>query len=158
MSGHWLKQKWVKQKTCSFSYKYVNIHLLYIFNEHKYLSTSYVPKLQQREDNVNPPKLSRRWKTKVRFALHKKPSTPAALHNDFHRDWPLPPGQEQKNHPASWGWAGLWCGGAGCCCGVRSRGGWSAVLPTSYLPRGCLGHCCGVLSPGLFPTVLNNWR
>lgn len=57
----------------------------------------------QREDNISPPKLSRNWKTNVRFALHKKLSTPAVLLNDFRRDWPLPPGQEQKNCPAFWG-------------------------------------------------------
>lgn len=66
-----------------------------------YLSTAYVPKLQQSEDNISPPKLRRKWKTHVRFALHKKLSTPALLLNEFHRDWPLPPGEKQKSCPAS---------------------------------------------------------
>lgn len=53
----------------------------------------------QRENNRSLPKLSRKWKTNVRFALRKKLPTPAVLLNDLHRDWPLPAGQEQKNCP-----------------------------------------------------------
>lgn len=55
----------------------------------------------QRENNRSLPKLSRKWKTNVRFALHKKLPTSAAavLLNDLHRDWPSPAGQEQKNCP-----------------------------------------------------------
>lgn len=50
----------------------------------------------QREDNVSSPKVGRKWQTEVIIALYKKWSTPAVLLSDFHRDWPLPPGQEHK--------------------------------------------------------------
>lgn len=109
----------------------------------------------QKEDNVSPSKFSRKWKTNVWFALHRKLATPVVLLNDFCSDLAfchLGKGRKTALLPGVgrmvvWGCVGVrW----GLCC-----------IPGMELPPGViLGHCLGLLCSANAPysTVLNTWR
>lgn len=57
----------------------------------------------QKEGNISPSKLSRKWKTNLWFALHRKLATPAVLLDDFCRDWPFVTWSRAENLPCSLG-------------------------------------------------------
>lgn len=57
----------------------------------------------QKEHNISPPKLSRKWRTNLCFALQRKLATPDVLLNVFCRDWPFVTWSRAEKLPCSLG-------------------------------------------------------
>lgn len=165
MSGHWLKQKWLKQKTCSFSHKYVNIHLLYIFNEQVFeyclCSWTTIIKGKTTEVSLNLVESGKlMWDLLcIRNCQHLLLLFSLMTYTDIGlRQLDKSRKTAQLSRARQVCGVGMLLAAGGWCIHVNWR---LCCLPAMGLPPGvCLGCYLGLLSPGNapFPAVLNGWR